>query len=360
MRCMRRSIRKAIRGILVGLMFACMLSGCRSMPPLRDIAISQINTAEQALNQASEAEAQVYVPETYLESRMLLRRAHSSMRNEEYSQSRDFAQRSREVALLAMQQVPAEQQRVKELARRLLFGANEAWDSYANSFEKEYIGDELIAIRQMLDTAQDALNGRQYMDGLNKIQAAHAKIAELPEAVERGRLIRLEEEKERLTARKTADEIIAAANREAENIVAAGIRQREQLLAEAAELAAYERRVEFERMFPSTYTVRSGETLIDIARRHEVFNDPFMWPLLYKANRDQIRDPKMVFPGQVLTVPRDITHEDIIEARKMAEAMPPYQPPSIAYSPDVYQRYMQILPPPPPVAGNKEEPASAP
>ena len=114
--------------------------------------------------------------------------------------------------------------------------------------------------------------------------------------------------------------------------------------------------VEFERMFPSTYQVKRSETLIDIARRHEVYNDQFMWPLLYKANRDQIRDPKVVFPDQVLSVPRDITYEDIIEARKMAEAAPPYDPPSTAYNPEVYQRYMQILPPSPFVSEQEAAP----
>jgi nucleoid-associated protein YgaU len=198
------------------------------------------------------------------------------------------------------------------------------------------------------------------MDGLKTVQKAHEKIAELPEAVERGRIVRLEEEKERLKTQKTVDEIIASARREADEIVAEGRRQRDQLLSETAELAAYARRQEFERMFPSTYTVKRNETLVDIARRHEVFNDQFMWPLLYKANRDQIRDPKVVFPGQVLSIPRDITYEDIIEARKMAEAAPPYEPPANAYSPEVYQRYMQILPPPPVVPEKAEGQTPAP
>ena len=325
-------------------MVLCALSACRSIP-LREAAISEINAAEQTLTQAAGAEAQIYVHEQYLESRMLLRRARTSMRAEKYSKSRDLAQRSREVALEAIQQTEEERERVKELALRLLYSANEAWDSYANSYEKEYASDELIEIRRLLDSAQEDLNSLKYMDALKTVQKSHEKITELPEVVERGRLVRLEEEKKRQQAQKTADEIIAGANRDAENIVTAARRQRDQLLAETAELAAYARRVEFERMFPSTYTVKSGETLADIARRHEVFNDEFMWPLLYKANRDQIRDPKVVFPGQVLTIPRDISYEDIIEARKMAEVAPPYDPPSTAYTPAVYQRYMQILPP---------------
>ena len=55
---------------------------------------------------------------------------------------------------------------------------------------------------------------------------------------------------------------------------------------------------------PSTYTVRRGETLPQIAGRTEIYNDATLWPLIYRANRDQIRDPKQLWPGQVLTIPR--------------------------------------------------------
>jgi hypothetical protein len=278
------------------------------------------------------------------------------MQSEEYSQSSALAQRSQEVALEAIQQTEDERRNVKALAVRLLFSANEAWESYAQSHDKEYARDELIAIRKLLDSAQEDINTKEFMDAFKKVQRAHGEIAKLPEAVEKGRIIRLEEEKKRLKAQKTADEIIADAHKEAENILAAARAQREQLLAETAELAAYARHVEFERMFPSTYQVKRSETLIDIARRHEIYNDQFMWPLLYKANRDQIRDPKVVFPDQVLSIPRDITYEDIIEARKMAEASPPYDPPSTAYNPEVYQRYMQILPPSPFSSEQEAEP----
>jgi nucleoid-associated protein YgaU len=287
---------------------------------------------------------------------VLLRRARSSMREEEYNESYDFAQRSQEVAIEAIQQTDDEQESVKEISVRLLFSANEAWESYAHSYEKEYVSDELIEIRKILDKAQEEINTREYMDGFKKVQRAHEKIAELPEAVERGRIVLLEEEKKRLKAQKTVDEIVAVGRQQADVIIAAGRQQSKQLLAETSELAAHARRVEFERMYPTTYKVKRSETLVDIARRHEVFNDQFMWPLLYKANRDQIRDPKVVFPDQILSIPRDITYEEIIEARKMAEAAPPYEPPSTAYSPEIYQRYMQILPPTPVISEQTAEP----
>lgn len=54
----------------------------------------------------------------------------------------------------------------------------------------------------------------------------------------------------------------------------------------------------------TSYTVRRGETLPQIAARAEIYNDASLWPLIYRANRDQIRDPKRLWPGQILTIPR--------------------------------------------------------
>ena len=67
---------------------------------------------------------------------------------------------------------------------------------------------------------------------------------------------------------------------------------------------------------PSSYTVRRGETLPQIAARSEIYNDATLWPILYRANRDQIRDPKQLWPGQVLKVPRNYTRDEANEAKR--------------------------------------------
>lgn len=67
------------------------------------------------------------------------------------------------------------------------------------------------------------------------------------------------------------------------------------------------------------YTVQPEETLPQIAARPEVYNDQALWPLLYKANRDQITDPRKIYPGQELTVSRNATQEDLDAARQEAE-----------------------------------------
>ena len=69
---------------------------------------------------------------------------------------------------------------------------------------------------------------------------------------------------------------------------------------------------------PSRYTVTDGETLWIIAGKKEIYQDPLLWPLLYRANRDQIKDPRRVYGGQTLTIPRDQSESDLAEARASA------------------------------------------
>ena len=67
--------------------------------------------------------------------------------------------------------------------------------------------------------------------------------------------------------------------------------------------------------------VQAGESLAIIAARPDVYGDPLLWPLIYKANRDQIKDPKQIFAGQVLAIPRDKSRDEVEAARHEAREL---------------------------------------
>ena len=52
---------------------------------------------------------------------------------------------------------------------------------------------------------------------------------------------------------------------------------------------------------PSSYTVRSGDSLSTIAGR--VYHNQNAWPVLYWANRSKIHSADVIDPGQVLRIP---------------------------------------------------------
>lgn len=67
--------------------------------------------------------------------------------------------------------------------------------------------------------------------------------------------------------------------------------------------------------------VQVGENLATIAARAEVYDDALLWPLIYKANRDQIKDPKEIFSGQNLMIPRDKSRDEADAARQEAREL---------------------------------------
>ena len=66
------------------------------------------------------------------------------------------------------------------------------------------------------------------------------------------------------------------------------------------------------------YSVGEGETLWTISAQPQVYGEGLLWPLLYQANRDQIKDPRQIFPGQSLGIRRDMTSEEQEDARQRA------------------------------------------
>jgi nucleoid-associated protein YgaU len=66
------------------------------------------------------------------------------------------------------------------------------------------------------------------------------------------------------------------------------------------------------------HEVRPGETLWTIAKI--TVGDPTLWPALYLANRDQIKDPTLVYPGQQLSIP-EIDPKERGSLRREAETL---------------------------------------
>lgn len=50
------------------------------------------------------------------------------------------------------------------------------------------------------------------------------------------------------------------------------------------------------------YTIMPGDTLSAIAQRF--YGDGALFPRIFEANRDQVSNPNMIFPGQVLRIPQ--------------------------------------------------------
>ncbi|NNL06740.1 MAG: LysM peptidoglycan-binding domain-containing protein [Gammaproteobacteria bacterium] len=60
-----------------------------------------------------------------------------------------------------------------------------------------------------------------------------------------------------------------------------------------------------------SYTVVRGDNLWNISGKSDIYGDPYQWPLIYKANRSQIKDPDLIFPGQNFSIDRSASSSEI-------------------------------------------------
>jgi nucleoid-associated protein YgaU len=58
-----------------------------------------------------------------------------------------------------------------------------------------------------------------------------------------------------------------------------------------------------------SYSVVRGDCLWNIAKKKEHYGNAFAWPVIYKANRDKIKNPDLIYPNQVFSIP-PLTQEE--------------------------------------------------
>lgn len=63
------------------------------------------------------------------------------------------------------------------------------------------------------------------------------------------------------------------------------------------------------------YTVVRGDNLWNIAKKDDIYADPYMWPRIYRANRNAIKDPDLIYPKQTLSVPFGVSENQYLVTR---------------------------------------------
>ncbi len=67
------------------------------------------------------------------------------------------------------------------------------------------------------------------------------------------------------------------------------------------------------------YTVKRGDTLWGISGRSVGYNDPYQWPLIYKANEDKIKDADLIYPNQEFKIMADPSSSEVDRAIEHAK-----------------------------------------
>lgn len=61
----------------------------------------------------------------------------------------------------------------------------------------------------------------------------------------------------------------------------------------------------------TSYSVVRGDNLWDISGKDNVYGNSYQWPLIYKTNRNKIKDADLIYPGQVFDIDQNASSSDI-------------------------------------------------
>lgn len=252
--------------------------GCCTKPP------EELASATEAYQAAESACAADYVKAELDEAKAMLDQAQAFADDKKCRDSRESSLQAIELAKKAEQDAQAEKAKAKTLAEEALAAAKKAAEKAMAEDAETHAKAELTAGIDMLKKAKQlfADDECKYYQVKELADKAAAKLNDAAAAAVAEKQ-RIEEEKRRAEeeARRAAEEEL--------------------------------------KRHPREWTVVKGECLWKIAGYEKIYSDPFQWPLIYKANQAQIKDPDLIYPGQVFAIPRDVSDDEIQQAIKDAK-----------------------------------------
>jgi nucleoid-associated protein YgaU len=63
------------------------------------------------------------------------------------------------------------------------------------------------------------------------------------------------------------------------------------------------------------YTVLKGDFLWKIAKMEDIYDNPFQWIRIYNVNKDQIKDPDLIYPAQIFKIARGVGDNEYLVAK---------------------------------------------
>lgn len=61
----------------------------------------------------------------------------------------------------------------------------------------------------------------------------------------------------------------------------------------------------------TSYSVVGGDNLWSISGKENVYGNSYQWPLIYKTNRDKIKDADLIYPGQMFDIDQNASASQI-------------------------------------------------
>jgi nucleoid-associated protein YgaU len=267
--------------ILLTALVVVSFVGC-AKPPTQEMS-----DAKMAFQAATDAGAQTYASDLYMSAEDALNEATALMEQKKYKQAREKAVEVVKLAREAQASAITNKNTLNLSAEEMYRTALEALDRANQAGAYTYVPQQMEDAQRTLEEAKRAYQAGDYVTARQLAQAGLAKAQQVEQLAREADAMK----------RSQAE---AAAQQQAQEMRDPGA---------------------MPRPYPTNHVVIKGETLWWIAEYKQIYNDPFQWPLIYKANRAKIKDPDLIFPDQNFVIPRqpELTDDMIKEAIKFAK-----------------------------------------
>ncbi len=287
------------------------------------VAKETVDIASKSLEEAAEANAEEFAPDEYSEAKELFSRAFSAYENKQYEEAFPLALKADEAAKEARTAALEKKDTLKDAIAEVKALLQLATDYHA----AEYAAENMALAEENLTEAEEAYNQLAVKKGFSAVSAARINAeeacstamkmtAEHELSAAKARLTVLEKGNGSSENLKAVREALADAEslfsegryresieaaREAfllSNVAAAGLTEGNPDVSAGTDVSEDKDYV--------LYTVVYRESLKDCLWRiaDKYYGDPWKWKSIYKANKDKIQDPDLIYPGWVLKIPK--------------------------------------------------------
>jgi nucleoid-associated protein YgaU len=264
---------------------AMLVTGCA-----KDKALQQVEALNRALGQAKDACASVYAADTLAVVQGNVDEANQLKDRGKYRKALNKADATmpdvgdlRSKAAEARDKAKADAEQAIQEAETAMAEADKA---EAAKYAKSYYDPAQAKLAEARKLAQDPCKFREAAAAAREVpdlarRASNAAVAEKQ---------RLEEEARRAEeARRRAEE-------------EARLRAEEEARRNAK---------------PPNYVVQKGDYLWKISGMDKIYAAHKFWPLIFDANRGKIQDPDLIYPNQDLTIPRQLSGDEMMSKLRL-------------------------------------------
>jgi nucleoid-associated protein YgaU len=340
---MKTGLKLAAVGMLLTLTVAC----CRKAP-------KEVGDAAAALNEAQKTCTPTYAASTFQEAESMMSRANDLVANKKCKDAKKEALATLQKVKDANTQAATEETRAKQEAESAVSAAKAAVNGAEQSVEAQ--NSSVTTANQEISMLVNKPEGSCDKAELEKIgseitvsDTASSALGQAKSKLNEAESLMQESACNYYKVKEAADQAVQMANKAKSEADSEMSRVKTE---ESQKSTAIKEAMDAK---PCSYVVQKGDSLWRIAAMDKIYGNPFMWPLIWDANKGLIKNhPDLIYPDWTFQINRTYTAEDAKNAEHTARYHK-WEPPAPAAPENVTTKTEET-----PAPATTGEPAPAP